>query len=73
MFKYVDPNTRKPIVGKYDLGHKRNQEYRREKAKAEAEGLTQKEFNERMNDPGKYQIEDPSSNRGHKYEEPGND
>jgi hypothetical protein len=35
---------------------------------AEAEGLTQKEFNDRMNDPDKYQLEDPSSNRSRKYE-----
>jgi hypothetical protein len=71
--KFRDANTGKPIKGKYDLGHKRGHEYRREKAKAEAEGLSQKEFNDRMNDPSKYQIESPSSNRSHKHEKPGND
>lgn len=51
------------------MGHKPGKEFRREKAKAEAEGLSQKEFNERMNDPNKYQLEDPVSNRSHQYEE----
>jgi uncharacterized protein len=30
---------------------------------AESEGLTQQQFNDRKNDPSKYQLEDPSSNR----------
>ena len=66
--RYIDPNTGKPIDGKYDLGHKPDSKFSREKAKAEAEGLSQKEFNDRMNNPDKYQIEDPSSNRSHRYE-----
>ena len=64
----IDPNTRMPIDGKPDIGHKTGSEFKREKAAAEAEGLTQKQFNDRMNDPLKYQLEDPSSNRSHKYE-----
>ena len=36
--------------------------------KAETEGLTQKEFNDRMNDPEYYQFEAPANNRSHKYE-----
>lgn len=65
----IDPNTRKPIDGKPDIGHKTGHEHRTEKAKAESEGLSQKEFNDRMNDPSKYQLEDPSSNRSHRYEQ----
>jgi hypothetical protein len=65
----IDPNTGKPIEGKADLGHKPGNEFRREKAAAEKEGLTQKKFNDRMNDPDKYQLEDPASNRSHKYEQ----
>jgi hypothetical protein len=65
----IDPNTGKPIDGKPDIGHKPGNEFRREKAAAEAEGLSQKPFNDRMNDPSKYQLEDPSSNRSHKYEQ----
>lgn len=56
------------IEGKYDLGHKPGNEFWREKAKAQSEGLTQKQFNDRMNNPDYYQIESPSSNRSHKYE-----
>lgn len=65
----IDPNTLKPIDGKPDVGHKTGNEYRREKAKAEADGLSQSQFNDRMNDPSKYQLEDPSSNRSHKHEQ----
>ena len=35
---------------------------------AKPEGLTQKEFNDRMNNPYLYQIEDPHTNRSHKFE-----
>jgi len=64
----IDPNTGRPIEGKPDLGHKFGNENWREKKQAEAEGLSQGEFNDRMNDPQKYQLEDPSSNRSHRYE-----
>lgn len=67
--RFIDPNTLLPIEGKYDLGHKAGNEFRREEARARADGLTQKEFNERMNDPRHYQIEDPSSNRSRRYEQ----
>ena len=69
----IDPNTGLPLVGTPDLGHKHGHEFRREKKKAEAEGLTQEEFNERMNNPDLYQLENPSSNRSHKFEKPGDD
>lgn len=64
----IDPNTGQPINGKPDLGHKTGNEFRTEKARAEAEGLTQKEFNERMNNPDLYQLEDRSSNRSRRFE-----
>jgi hypothetical protein len=66
----VDPNTGDPINGKPDLGHKYGNEYWREVRKAKAQGLTQKEFNERMNNPDLYQLEDPISNRSHRFEMP---
>ena len=34
------------------------------------EGLTQEEFNDRMNNPNYYQIEDPHENRSHAHEMP---
>lgn len=66
--RFIDPNTNMPIEGKYDLGHKPGDEFWRWKAEAEAEGLSQKEFNELMNDPSLYQIESPHNNRSRKYE-----
>ena len=68
--QFLDANTHEPIEGKYDLGHKAGHEYWREAEKAEEEGLSQAEFNERMNDPDLYQVEDPHNNRSHQYEMP---
>lgn len=61
--------TGAPISGKPDVGHKPGHEFHREKAATERQGLTQREFNDRMNDPNKYQLEDLSSNRSRKYEQ----
>ena len=68
--QFLDANTGQPIEGKYDLGHKAGHEHWREAEKAEAEGLTQEEFNERMNNPDYFQIEDPHENRSHAHEMP---
>lgn len=67
--QFLDANTGKPIEGKYDLGHKTGQEYRTALREAEKQGLSQKEFNEQQNNAEIYQIEDPSSNRSHEFEE----
>ena len=66
--QFLDANTEKPIDGQYDLGHKAGHEHWQEAEKAEQEGLTQTEFNDRMNNPDLYQIEDPHENRSHKHE-----
>ena len=66
--QFLDANTGKLIEGQYDLGHKAGHEFRTEQALAEQEGLTQAEFNDKMNNPDLYQIEDPSSNRSHQFE-----
>ena len=68
--QFLDANTGKPIEGKYDLGHKAGSEHWREVEKAEQEGLSQKEFNDRMNNPDYYQIEDPGENRSRAHEMP---
>ena len=68
--QFLDANTEKPIEGKYDLGHKAGHEHWRESGKATEEGLSQKEFNDRMNNPDLYQIECPSENRSRKHEMP---
>jgi len=71
--QFLDANTGQPIEGQYDLGHKPGHEHRREVAKAEEEGLTQKQFGDRMNNPDYYQIEDPHENRSHAHELPENE
>lgn len=68
--QFLDANTGKAIEGQYDLGHKPGHEHWREAEKAEKEGLTQEQFNERMNNPDYYQIEDPHENRSHAHEQP---
>lgn len=67
--RYLDANTGLPIEGTPDIGHKPGHEHWREREKAFDEGLTQQEFNDRMNDPDLYQLEDPHNNRSHKYED----
>jgi hypothetical protein len=71
--QFLDANTGKAIERPYDLGHVQNHEYRREVKKAEEENLTQEEYNDRMNNPDLYQIEDLSENRSHVHEQPGNE
>ena len=68
--KFLDANTHEPIEGQYDLGHKAGHEHWREAEKAEAQGMTQEEFNEHMNNPDFYQIESPHENRSHAHEQP---
>ena len=68
--QYLDANTHEPIKGKYDLGHKPGHEFWREAEKAEKEGLTQDQFNNRMNNPDLYHIESPHENRSHSHEMP---
>lgn len=71
--QFLDANTGKPIEDKYDLGHKAGHEHWREAAQAEKEGITQEQFNDRMNNPDLYQIEDPHENRSHAHEMPRNE
>ena len=66
--KFLDANTGKPIENNYHLGHKPGHEFRYEKGLAEDQGLTQKQFNDKMNNSNLYQIEDPQSNMSHKFE-----
>ena len=68
--QFLDANTHEPIEGQYDLGHKAGHENWRELEQAEKAGLTQEEFNEKMNNPDLYQIEDPHENRSHAHEMP---
>ena len=66
--KFLDFNTYEIIPGSYDLGHRYGDEFWRMKDKAMADGLTQKEFNDLLNNPDLYRIELPRNNRSHKFE-----
>jgi hypothetical protein len=69
---YIDPNTRQviPRDGPFDYGHRRGYEWRNTQIRAREEGWSRRQVIEWENEPSHYQIEDPSSNRGHEYEEP---
>jgi hypothetical protein len=58
-----------PKEGPFDYGHPAGEEWWRLQEQARAEGWTRKQVIEAEN-AKKFQIEDPSSNRGHKYEKP---
>jgi hypothetical protein len=59
-----------PKDGPYDYGHKPGHEWWRTQQRAREKGWTREEVFEFENNPKHYQIEDPSSNRSHKYEMP---
>ena len=66
--RFLDANTKLPINGKYDLGHVYGHEFWRERDRAMSLGWSQKQFNDYMNNPSFYQIEDPRINRSHVFE-----
>ena len=49
--KFLDANTLEVIEGKYHLGHKYGEEFWRLRNSAIEEGLTQAQFNNRLNNP----------------------
>jgi hypothetical protein len=67
--RFIDPNTNLPTDNPV-YGHKYGHENWREIQKAQAQGLSQPQFNDRMNNPKYYQIEDAYSNSTHQYEMP---
>jgi len=69
--EFIEANTGKivPREGPFDYGHKPGYEWRCTQARARLEGWTPREqVIAYENDPAHYQIEDPSSNRSHRYE-----
>jgi RHS repeat-associated protein len=68
--RFIDPNTGEPINGTPDLGHRPGHEFWREQARAQERGWTQQQFNDYMNNPDFYQLENPSTNRSHRFEQP---
>ena len=67
--KFLDANMKTVIEGKYDFGHVAGHEFWREKQMAMSKGWSQKQFNNYMNNPDFYQIEDPHWNRSHLFEQ----
>lgn len=74
----IDPDTGKPDPngmtipekGTYDFGHREGHEWWRYKQEAEAGGYTREKVIEDQNDPSRYQVEERSANRSHRYEQP---
>ncbi len=70
--KFLDPNTGQVIENNFHYGHVYGMENRRLQAWAEAQGMSQQEYNDFINShPEFFQIEDPVANMSHKYEMPG--
>ncbi|MGC4962709.1 HNH/ENDO VII family nuclease [Gordonia sp. DT101] len=68
--RYIDPNTRQPIEGKPDLGHKPGHEWWRIRDMARLRRWTREQLNDYVNNPDLYRYEDPASNRSHTNEMP---
>lgn len=66
----VDPNTREPIQGTPDIGHKPGFEEKTTNEMVTQYGLSRREKLEWSNDPSHYRLEAPGSNRSHQYESP---
>lgn len=65
---YIDPNTLEEIEGGFHYGHTSGNESWRSRDEATRRGMSQSEYNASQQDLEKWQIEDPKSNMGHKYE-----
>ncbi len=65
-----DPVTKKRINPNepWDMGHKPGFEFRKHQKSAAERGISRKEFLDEHNDPKKYRMELPESNRSHKGE-----
>ena len=68
--EWVDVNTGEFFTENYHLGHRYGKEFWRLRDEAIGNGLTQKQFNDLLNDPSLYQIERPINNWSHKFEMP---
>ncbi|MCV7251130.1 HNH/ENDO VII family nuclease [Mycobacterium hackensackense] len=66
----IDPNTREPIHGTPDVGHKPGFEEKTTNDMVTQYGLSRREKLEWSNDPSHYRLEAPGSNRSHQYESP---
>lgn len=69
---FIDPYSDKiiPKNGPFDYGHRPGLEWWRTREIARDNNWTREQLIEYENNPKNYRIEDPSSNRSHKYEAP---
>jgi RHS repeat-associated protein len=67
--QFISPYTLQSVGEKPDLAHKPGREFWRERAQAERDGISQREFNEMQNDPDLYYYENPRVNRSHQLED----
>jgi hypothetical protein len=65
--RFIDPNTLLPTDYPV-IGHKTGYEFWRLRDAAQAERISQQWFNETLNNPVFYQIEDKLSNASHQFE-----
>ena len=66
--RFLDAVKLDPIDGQYDLGHVPDHAFAAMRDSAEAKGWTQGQFNDYMNNPDFYRIENPIYNRSHIHE-----
>lgn len=68
---YIDANGIKyPVQSKYDFGHVYGEEFKVLQERANAEHWTRQRWNDEMNNPNLYEIQDIPGNRSHRYERP---
>lgn len=68
---YIDANGIKyPVQSKYDFGHVYGKEFQDLQQQAHAENWSRQRWNDAMNNPKLYEIQDIPGNRSHRYERP---
>lgn len=65
----VDPNTGEVLDSTAQYGHVTGMENRGFVSYSNQAGMSQQELNNTTNNPGLYQLESPSGNQGHSFEE----
>lgn len=66
----IDSASKQVLGPKPDIGHREGQEFRTTQDMARDYGLSRREVVEWENDPERLRWENPSTNRGHQYENP---
>ncbi|MBB4853395.1 hypothetical protein HNP40_000761 [Mycobacteroides chelonae] len=68
---FIDGNGIKyPVQTGYDFGHKSGEEFWRLQQRAASENWSRQRWNDEMNNPNLYELQDIPGNRSHRYELP---